>query len=66
MSDPPYAPPSASTCSTAETSEGAQELQRRDDTGTDELGREVGAVLRVHGLTLDPTRSTSTVATTRR
>jgi len=37
-----------------ETSEGAQELQRRAETGTDELGREVGAVLRLPGLTLDP------------
>ena len=40
---------------TAETSEGAQELQRRDRTSTNELGREVGAVLRLDGLTLDPT-----------
>ena len=40
---------------TAETSEGAQELQRRVATNVDELGREVGAVLRLPGLTLDPT-----------
>ena len=40
---------------TAETSEGAQELQRRTITNVDELGREVGAVLRLDGLTLDPT-----------
>jgi len=40
---------------TAETSEGAQELQRRAATNVDELGREVGAVLRLDGLTLDPT-----------
>ncbi len=40
---------------TAETSEGAQELQRRATTNVDELGREVGAVLRLDGLTLDPT-----------
>ncbi len=40
---------------TAETSEGAQELQRRDTTDVNELGREVGAVLRLDGLTLDPT-----------
>jgi NADH-quinone oxidoreductase subunit D len=39
---------------TAETSEGAQELTRRIDTQSDELGREVGAVLRLDGVTLDP------------
>jgi NADH-quinone oxidoreductase subunit D len=39
---------------TTETSEGAQELKRRADTGTDELGRELGAVLRVQGLNVDP------------
>ena len=39
---------------TAETSEGAQELQRRDATAADELGREVGAVLRLDGSRLDP------------
>jgi len=39
---------------TAETSEGAQELRRRRDTQTDELGRELGAVLRVNGLNIDP------------
>ncbi len=39
---------------TVETSEGAQELTRRVDTGSDELGREVGAVLRLDGVTLDP------------
>lgn len=38
----------------AETSEGAQELKRRVDTRSDELGREVGAVLRVQGLNVDP------------
>ena len=38
----------------AETSEGAQGLQSRRRTATDELGREVGAVLRGSGLTLDP------------
>jgi NADH-quinone oxidoreductase subunit D len=37
-----------------ETSEGAQELQPRKQTGSDELGREVGAVLRLNGLNLDP------------
>lgn len=39
----------------AETSEGAQELQRREGTAPSELGREVGAVLRVDGRVLDPT-----------
>jgi NADH-quinone oxidoreductase subunit D len=39
---------------TVETSEGAQELTRRGDTGIDQLGREVGAVLRLDGVTLDP------------
>jgi NADH-quinone oxidoreductase subunit D len=38
----------------AETSEGAQGLQPRRRTDTDELGREVGAVLRQSDLTLDP------------
>jgi len=38
----------------AETSEGAQELQTRPATPTEELGREVGAVLRLDGITLDP------------
>jgi NADH-quinone oxidoreductase subunit D len=38
----------------AETSEGAQELRRRRETTTDELGRELGAVLRVNGLNIDP------------
>jgi len=38
----------------AETSEGAQGLQARTITKTDELGREVGAVLRTSGLTMDP------------
>ena len=37
-----------------ETSEGAQGLQPRDLTSKDELGREVGSVLRVSGLTVDP------------
>jgi NADH-quinone oxidoreductase subunit D len=39
---------------TVETSEGAQELTRRGETGSDQLGREVGAVLRLDGVTLDP------------
>jgi len=38
----------------AETSEGAQELKRRQETNKVELGREAGAVLRIDGLTLDP------------
>jgi NADH-quinone oxidoreductase subunit D len=38
----------------AETSEGAQELHRRESTAPDELRREVGAVLRVDGRALDP------------
>jgi NADH-quinone oxidoreductase subunit D len=39
---------------TAETSEGAQGLQRRDATNAGELSREVGAVLRLDGRTFDP------------
>jgi len=39
---------------TAETSEGPQGLLPRSLTDTDELGRELGAVLRKSGLTLDP------------
>lgn len=38
----------------AETSEGAQELSLRGETATDALGVEVGAVLRLDGVTLDP------------
>ena len=38
----------------ADTSEGAQELKRREATSKDELGRELGSVLRIDGLTLDP------------
>ena len=38
----------------AETSEGAQELSLRAATAPDELRREVGAVLRIDGHTLDP------------
>jgi NADH-quinone oxidoreductase subunit D len=38
----------------ADTSEGAQELKRRESTSKDELGRELGSVLRIDGLTLDP------------
>jgi NADH-quinone oxidoreductase subunit D len=39
---------------TAETSEGAQELLRRDVTKAPESGREVGSVLRVDGHSFDP------------
>ncbi len=39
----------------AETSEGPQELSFRRDTASDQLGREVGAVLRLDGRPLDPT-----------
>jgi NADH-quinone oxidoreductase subunit D len=39
---------------TGETSEGAQELGPRRTTATDQLGREVGAVLRLDGVALDP------------
>ncbi|HEY1223202.1 MAG TPA: NADH-quinone oxidoreductase subunit D [Acidimicrobiales bacterium] len=38
----------------AETSEGDQELQRRENTSTGELGREIGAVLRSNDLHIDP------------
>ncbi|MGD1014194.1 MAG: NADH-quinone oxidoreductase subunit D [Acidimicrobiales bacterium] len=38
----------------AETSEGDQELQRRENTSTSELGREIGAVLRRNDLHIDP------------
>ena len=37
-----------------ETSEGAQELQRRETTLSGELSREVGSVLRLDGHTFDP------------
>jgi NADH-quinone oxidoreductase subunit D len=39
---------------TVETSEGEQELKARAITHSDELAREVGAVLRLDGVTLDP------------
>lgn len=39
----------------AETSEGEQELQRRSNTAVNELGREIGAVLRSNDLHIDPT-----------
>ena len=37
-----------------ETSEGVQELLRRENTTAGELGRELGAVLRIDGKVLDP------------
>ena len=43
--------------STKETSEGSQELRRRTDTPSDELGRESGAVLQMpDGRVLDPSQ----------
>jgi NADH-quinone oxidoreductase subunit D len=39
---------------TAETSEGLQEMRPRRSTGSNELAREVGAVLRTSDLTMDP------------
>jgi len=38
----------------AETNEGPQELRPRDELSPDEIGREIGAVLRLQGLNLDP------------
>jgi NADH-quinone oxidoreductase subunit D len=38
----------------AETSEGEQEIHRRETTGSDQLSRELGAVLPVDGRRLDP------------
>ena len=38
----------------AETREGAQEMKRREDTTSSELGRELGSVLRLDNRTLDP------------
>ena len=54
MSDPTYRVAERVELLAAETSEGAQGLQARKVTDTDELGREVGAVLRNSGLTIDP------------
>ncbi|HEV3186532.1 MAG TPA: NADH-quinone oxidoreductase subunit D [Acidimicrobiales bacterium] len=54
MSDPTVRVAERVELLTAETSEGAQGLQARTLTKTDELGREVGAVLRTSGLTMDP------------
>ncbi len=38
----------------AETNEGPQELRPREELSPDEIGREIGAVLRLQGLNLDP------------
>jgi NADH-quinone oxidoreductase subunit D len=38
----------------AETNEGPQELRPREELSADEIGREIGAVLRLQGLNLDP------------
>jgi len=38
----------------AETTEGPQELRPRDELSHDEVNREIGAVLRLQGLNLDP------------
>jgi NADH-quinone oxidoreductase subunit D len=54
MSDPTVRVAERIELLAAETSEGAQGLQARSVTNTDELGREVGAVLRQSDLTLDP------------
>ncbi len=54
MSDPTIRVAERVELLAAETSEGAQGLQAHRVTDTDELGREVGAVLRTSGLTLDP------------
>jgi NADH-quinone oxidoreductase subunit D len=54
MSDPTVRVAQRIDVLVAETSEGAQGLQSRRSTKKDELGREVGAVLRQSGLTLDP------------
>ncbi len=54
MSDPTIRTAERIDLLAAETSEGAQELQFRRDTASGQLGREVGAVLRVDGRALDP------------
>jgi NADH-quinone oxidoreductase subunit D len=54
MSDPTVRVAERVDLLTAETSEGSQGLQARAATTTDELGREVGAVLRTSGLAIDP------------
>ena len=43
--------------STKETSEGSQELFKRQETSKDELGREIGSVIQLpEGITLDPSQ----------
>ena len=54
MSDPTIRIAERIDLLTAETSEGAQELQRRDMTTSGELSREGGAVLRLDGHSFDP------------
>ncbi len=54
MSDPTVRVAERLDILAAETSEGAQGLQPRSKTNKDELGREVGAVLRLDGHTFDP------------
>jgi NADH-quinone oxidoreductase subunit D len=54
MSDPTVRVAERIDIIAAETSEGKQGMQPRSQTSSDELGREVGAVLRQSGLTLDP------------
>ncbi|MGB8180039.1 MAG: NADH dehydrogenase (quinone) subunit D [Acidimicrobiales bacterium] len=54
MSDPSVRVAERVDLLAAETDEGLQGLQPRSATSTDELGREVGAVLRTSDLTLDP------------
>jgi NADH-quinone oxidoreductase subunit D len=54
MSDPTVRVAKRLDTLAAETSEGAQGLQSRSKTNKDELGREVGAVLRLDGHTFDP------------
>jgi NADH-quinone oxidoreductase subunit D len=54
MSDPTVRVAERVDLIAAETAEGLQGLQPRSVTGTDQLGREVGAVLRTSDLTLDP------------
>jgi NADH-quinone oxidoreductase subunit D len=54
MSDPTVRVAERVDLIAAETAEGLQGLQPRKATSTDELGREVGAVLRTSDLTLDP------------
>ena len=66
MSDPTIRTAERVDLLAAETSEGAQELQRRTQTARGELGREVGAVLRLDGRPSTPTRWTTSAATTRR